>query len=221
MTAYVERASYRAVLRDDASEEALEAAVAAAASDARARVHEGELLTAGLYRYHNQLFLYLEHIYEGQGGGEDGVASRPNLVPKRCALPDFAAIRRAPAVWRWLDGLLVPFPGLRGLEPWAYMCPVFWFDEPTTPESYLRRPAPDERCGRIAVLQPDKLMDALACGGSGLALRPLPGGERGRLPRDRAAVLLRALGASPTPRSTCVCSRRRLRPSVSRGRGSG
>lgn len=159
MTAYVERASYRAVLRDDASEEALEAAVAAAASDARARVHEGELLTAGLYRYHNQLFLYLEHIYEGQGGGEDGVASRPNLVPKRCALPDFAAIRRAPAVWRWLDGLLVPFPGLRGLEPWAYMCPVFWFDEPTTPESYLRRPAPDERCGRIAVLQPDKLMD--------------------------------------------------------------
>ncbi|MBW3087199.1 hypothetical protein KIH77_00370 [Bifidobacterium sp. 82T24] len=143
--ANIERASYRAVLKPDADgAESLDEAVRAAADQARQLVDDGILLTVGLYRHRNQLFLYTEHIHEGER-------------------PDPEKIRRAPDDWGWLHGLLRPFPALRGRDigdvEWAYMHPVFWFDEPKSVDYYTRRPKPDARCGRIAVLYPDKLMD--------------------------------------------------------------
>ena len=155
---YVERASYRAALKPGAREERLAAAVDAAAARARELIVEERLLTAGLFRYRDQLFLYLEHVYEAEAAPVSA-SPRTGLIPARPVRPDFDAIRAMPATEGWLDGLLSPSPGLRGLEPWVYMHPVFWFDEPTTVESYLRVPVPDERCGRIAVLRPDALMD--------------------------------------------------------------
>lgn len=138
--ANVERASYRAELKPSVNDGELADLVAAASKAAQQLVDDGELLTAGLYRYQNQLFLYLEHIYEGDK-------------------PDLEAIRVAPIDWGWLDGALKPMPSIHGDHTWAYMYPVFWFDEPKSVEYYTRNPEPDERCGRIAVLYPDKLME--------------------------------------------------------------
>ncbi len=145
MTKRLERASYRAAVKKGTSEAALAEAVAQAARDAAARVAAGELLTAGMYRRGDQLFCYLEHVWDDHGNA--------------AARPDLGAVRRAPGTWGWLDGLVEPFPSIHGPLSWAYMYPVFWFDEPRDLEYYRRDPAPDERCGRIAVLYPDKLME--------------------------------------------------------------
>ncbi|OXM99830.1 hypothetical protein [Bifidobacterium vansinderenii] len=142
--ANVERASYRAVLKPGIDSAALDRALREASDRAQTMVDDGTLLTAGLYRHGEQLFLYTEHIYEGDR-------------------PDLESIRVAPDTWGWLHGLLRPFPAMRGRDvedvEWAYMHPVFWFDEPKSVDYYTRRPAPDARCGRIAVLYPDKLME--------------------------------------------------------------
>lgn len=145
MTRRVERASYRAVVKKGADEAALACAVDRARSDAAARIGAGELLTAGMYRHGDQLFCYLEHIWDDRGDAG--------------ARPDLGQMRRAPEAWGWLEGLTEPFPSIHGPRCWAYMYPVFWFDEPRDAEHYRRDPAPDERCGRIAVLCPDKLME--------------------------------------------------------------
>lgn len=145
MTKRIERASYRAVVKKDVSESTLADAVACAARDAERLIGSGELLTAGMYRHGDQLFCYLEHIWDDLGD--------------KGARPDLTAMRCAPETWSWLDGLVVPFPTINGPRAWAYMYPVFWFDEPESVEYYRRDPAPDERCGRIAVLYPDKLME--------------------------------------------------------------
>lgn len=137
--ANVERASYRAVLAPDAAAADVERAVAGVAVAAQELVDRGEVLTAGLFGYRDQLFLYLEFIYEGARPDADGIA----------AWPDRAG---------WMAGLLVPFPKLGGTAGWAYMYPVFWFDEPASVEGFARTQAPDARCGRIARLYPDKLM---------------------------------------------------------------
>ncbi len=144
MTKRIERASYRAVLKKDVEEAVLAGAVERAAADAAARIRAGELLTAGMYRQADQFFCYLEHIWDDLGETD--------------ARPDLAALRRAPEAWGWLEGLTDPFPSIHGSLDWAYMYPVFWFDEPRDLDYYRRDPAPDERCGRIAVLYPDKLM---------------------------------------------------------------
>ncbi|PJM75097.1 hypothetical protein [Bifidobacterium simiarum] len=141
----VERASYRAVLKPGIDgTESLSGAVRAAAAQAKRLVDDGVLLTVGMYRHGDQLFLYAEHIHEDE---------RPNRDE----------IRRAPDGWGWLHGLLKPFPAMHGRDvedvEWAYMHPVFWFDEPKSVAYYMRRPVPDARCGRIAVLYPDRLMD--------------------------------------------------------------
>ncbi len=145
MTKRIERASYRAVLKKGVEEAVLTGAVERAAADTAARIRAGELLTAGMYRQADQLFCYLEHIWDDLGEADER--------------PDLTALRRAPEAWGWLEGLTDPFPSIHGPQGWAYMYPVFWFDEPRDLDYYRRDPAPDERCGRIAVLYPDKLME--------------------------------------------------------------
>ena len=38
------------------------------------------------------------------------------------------------------------------------MTPVFWHDQPTYAREYVRDQPPEGRCGRIALLRPEKLM---------------------------------------------------------------
>lgn len=60
--ANVVRASYRAVLASDAAAADVERAVAGVAVTAQELVDRGEVLTASLFGYRDQLFLYLEFM---------------------------------------------------------------------------------------------------------------------------------------------------------------
>lgn len=126
--AKVLRASYRAVLRQDA-DAAVFAAFSAALDDARAA---GRLLTAGLYRYQNQLFFYVEGL------------NAPFTPETLC-----------PALY----ALLCPWPPAPNTDTprrWAAMQPYFYHAVPTTAADWQRDRHPAQRRGRIALLPPDK-----------------------------------------------------------------
>lgn len=126
--ATVLRGSYHAVLRTDADD-----AVFAAFTDALQRAQtEGRLLTAGLYRFENQLFFYGEGL------------NAP-----------FSPAGDCPA----LDAGLIPWPpalGETAPRPWAAMQPYFYHAVPTTAADWQRGRHPESRRGRIALLPPDK-----------------------------------------------------------------
>ena len=138
--ANVERASYRAFLSEGVSEEGIATAVEGVTREAQAIVDGGALLTAAMSRSGRELFLYLEHVFEG-------------------GAPDMDAVRSLPCARGWLEGLLQPIPQHTGDVAWAYMFPVFWFDKPQGVGQFARARRPDERCGRIARLLPNKLME--------------------------------------------------------------
>ncbi len=130
------RAQYRAAIKEGVSDDALLEVFSHCRHTLLVRKASGELLTAGLFRYKDLLFLYLEPIHEGP------VSVR--------ALAD-----------EWLSSLapfLKPWPEYGGDRRFAYMTPVFWFDEPGSPEDYARALPPEARCGRIARLFDDKVM---------------------------------------------------------------
>lgn len=151
------RAQYRAALRKDMAEEKLDRAVLACRRKMEKEKQEGRLLTGGLFRYHELLFLYMEYVTEG-----------------------------------------------RDHEHWAYMYPVFWFDTPKDLETWKRKKAPDKRCGRIAVLYPDKLF-SYVCSHQAIVKEGLLTGDRYQMislhenllfsyfetPRDREQVNIR------------------------------
>lgn len=144
----IERASYRGFLTDDAAADnattdaAVRHAAAALQTDAERLKAEGRVLTVCLTRHGRELFLYVEHI-----------------VPAHPAHEAMAAVTGFPAAQGWFAGLLRPYPQFGGDVPWAYMHPVFWFDEPKDVDSFRRAQAPDARCGRIAHFWPDTVID--------------------------------------------------------------
>ena len=130
------RAQYRASIKEGVSNDALLEVFSHCRRELEGRKSAGELMTAGLYRYKDLLFLYLEPIYE-------------------------ASIDLRGLADKWLAPLppcLKPWPEFDGDRLFAYMTPVFWFDEPKTPADYARALPPEARCGRIARLYDDKVM---------------------------------------------------------------
>lgn len=122
------RGSCHAVLRGDCAPSTFAAFSAALQAAQRA----GRILTAGLYRYENQLFFYAEGLNEPFA--PDG------LCPE-------------------LDTQLVPWPpalGSTAPRPWAAMQPYFYHAVPTTAADWQRGRNPAQRRGRIALLPPDK-----------------------------------------------------------------
>ena len=149
----VVRAQYRAALKNDVTEAALEDAVSVCRRKMEKEKQEGRLLTGGMFRWHELLFLYMEYVTEepvskGENEGADSAAGREGQT-------DWAGI---PEQWfPEMAPLLHTWPELSGETHWAYMYPVFWFDTPKGLETWRRKKAPDKRCGRIAVLYPEKL----------------------------------------------------------------
>lgn len=138
----VERASYRGFLNVEATEDDVARAAAALREDAERLKADDRVLTVCLTRYGRQLFLYVE-----------------NIVPEHPAHEAMASITGLPASRGWFAGLLTPYPQFGGDADWAYMHPVFWFDEPKDVESFRRAQEPDARCGRIAHFWPDTVID--------------------------------------------------------------
>lgn len=138
----VVRAQYRAVIKTGTTEEQLKEAVEQSSKKMQEKLEQGEILTAGMFRHRNLLFLYLEYIVEETSSLLDGRKDRINQIPDQ-----------------WLDfmkQILHIWPEYSGQQYWAYMYPVFWFDQPVSLEYWRRKKKPDARCGRIAVLYPDK-----------------------------------------------------------------
>ena len=133
---HIIRAQYRAALKDDAMDEELLKLAELCREKAEEERKNGRLLTGAMFRYHRLLFLYMEYISTDSG-------------MKTEAIPD-----------KWFSDLapvLHPWPELSGNKNWAYMFPVFWFDQPEGLAQWIRKETPEGRCGRIAVLYPDRL----------------------------------------------------------------
>lgn len=127
----VYRCHYRACLREDAAPDTL-AALDACRKAAAALVDAGTLMTAAIYHYGRQLFLYYEPI---------GEAFAPECF--MAALHPF----------------LLPWPEKDSVCDWALMYPVFWHAEPHSVDDWRRAPARERRRGRIAYLRHDTMFE--------------------------------------------------------------
>ena len=98
--------------------------------NAQRLINDGALMTAALYYYGNQLFLYYEAV------GEE-------IRPERCMAP--------------LHPVLSQWPQKEETCAWALMYNVFWHDAPKDDEDWKRSVPPERRRGRIAWLKHDTM----------------------------------------------------------------
>lgn len=98
--------------------------------NARRLINDGALMTAALYYYGNQLFLYYEAV-----GNE--------IRPERFMAP--------------LHPVLSQWPQKEDTCDWALMYNVFWHDAPKDDEDWKRSVPPERRRGRIAWLKHDTM----------------------------------------------------------------
>ena len=185
------RVQYRAALKDDSGGSSLTEGFETCRKILERKKSAGELYTAGIFRYADMLFSYMELIVTGDG-------------PRPClrGLAD-----------EWLGPIascLKSWPEMGGDLHWAYMTPVFWFDVPKGLDSYARTVPPDQRCGRIARLYDDKVMSYI-CHHQAITAEGLLTGDRYQFisihenilfsyfetPREREQVnILRRVGRS-------------------------
>lgn len=126
----VYRRSCRAQLAQDGP--LPQALLMACRREAEGLIAAGQLMTAALYHYGRQLFLYYEPI------GAD-------LEPER--LMDA------------LSPALSPWPQKDGTARWVLMYPVFWHCEPRSVEQWRRTRKPEARRGRIALLKHESMFE--------------------------------------------------------------
>ena len=98
--------------------------------NAQQLINDGALMTAALYYYGNQLFLYYEAV------GEE-------IRPERVMAP--------------LHPVLSQWPQKEDTCDWALMYNVFWHDAPKDDEDWKRSVPPERRRGRIAWLKHDTM----------------------------------------------------------------
>ncbi len=127
-----ERIVYRCHYRGQLSRPLDAAASSACAEAARQLIREGQLMTAALYAYGPQLFLYYESLGEV-------------LPPESFMSP--------------LHPFLSPWPQKEETRDWAKMYHIYWHCEPRNAEDWRRDPLPQRRRGRIAYLKHDTLFE--------------------------------------------------------------
>ena len=129
MSKPVYRCHYRGRLEDvDAA--ALVDLLQQCEQNAQQLINDGALMTAALYYYGNQLFLYYEAV------GEE-------IRPERFMAP--------------LHPVLSQWPQKEDTCDWALMYNVFWHDAPKDDEDWKRSVPPERRRGRIAWLKHDTM----------------------------------------------------------------
>ena len=125
------RKQYRAQLQEIPEEQAL-SAFALCREQAAGLIRQGGAMTAAMYRYGRQLFLYMEYLDE-------------ELSPE--------------VLFPGLQDCLSPWPQKDGTAKWVDMYPVFWHDEPRGEEDWKREKTPGERRGRIALLRHENMFE--------------------------------------------------------------
>lgn len=128
----VYRCHCRGLLQCDADTPAARKAAAACAQNAQAAIDAGRLMTAALYYYGRQLFLYYEALGEPCG-------------PQAFMQP--------------LHPLLTPWPQKEQLSDWAQMYHIYYHSVPQGEADWRRKTPPERRRGRIAYLKHDKLFE--------------------------------------------------------------
>ena len=121
----VYRCHWRGQLTTD-DMEMLRPLLAACEEKARAMIDAGELMTAALYHFGRQVFLYYEAI------GEE-------WAPE--------------SFMDALSPVLAPWPQKEETRLWAQMYHIYWHDAPLSADDWRRVKAPERRRGRIAYLK--------------------------------------------------------------------
>ena len=123
----VYRCHYRALLSKGTEEiPDWDKIAAECGKNAEALIAEKRVMTAALYRYGRQLFLYCEPIGEP-------------LSPEAFMGP--------------MEDWLAPWPQKEAIAKWVKMYHVYWHCEPRDEEDWRRSPPPLRRRGRIAYLK--------------------------------------------------------------------
>ena len=149
------RCQYRATVKPEINEIAFSQAADRSKQEACYARKNDKILTCGLFRYKRMLFLYMELIVD-----------------------DKHPIIEDPSIWLpELTEFLCKWPEMDKEKEWVEMIPVFWFDSPVSIEQWKRKQNPDKRCGRIAVLYPDKLLSYI-CHHQAIAQEGLLKGDR-------------------------------------------
>jgi len=149
------RCQYRATMKPEINEIAFSQAADKSKEEARYAIKNDKVLTCGLFRYKRMIFLYMEFIID-----------------------DKQPIIDDPSIWfPQLTEFLCKWPEMDKENEWVEMVPVFWFDLPVNIELWKRKQNPDKRCGRIAVLYPDKLLSYI-CHHQAIAQEGLLKGDR-------------------------------------------
>ena len=117
---------------DGGTEAEQQAALAACAENARKAIREGSLMTAALYYYGRQLFLYYEALGEPCG-------------PEKFMAP--------------LEPLLALWPQKEETSPWAAMYPIYWHCVPRGEADWRRPRRSQRRRGRIALLKHETMFE--------------------------------------------------------------
>lgn len=136
MSEKIVRAEYRAYLKENISGQELKEQMEMYYKIASSKKEEGDLLTAAMFQYERNVFLYIELI----GVDEKKVATFAEEL-----FPD-------------LHNLFEIVPGFFEKRCWVYMTPVFWFDTPENLQQWKRMQKVREQCGRIAILYHEKLL---------------------------------------------------------------
>lgn len=131
MGSKVIRASYRAVLGEDVSEEKIAQAFAACGSEMEHAWGRRRLLTASLYRYGHFLFLYTEGVEE-------------RVIPEEMFPSMSLSLQNWPGVIE---------NGAKG-RVWVYMQSYYYHAVPKYVGEWMRGRKPKLRRGRIALLEP-------------------------------------------------------------------
>ncbi|MGG1518059.1 hypothetical protein ABE504_21760 [Paenibacillus oryzisoli] len=98
--------------------------------EAEKLVRQGILMTAAAYEWRGQLFLYYECV-------------------DRHVEPDDVAGAALPYLQEW--------PGQPEPRKWIGMVDVFHFNEPASPEHWMRKQPVEKRVGRVAHLKPEMI----------------------------------------------------------------
>ncbi len=126
------RCQYRGKCKDTVCRDDLFLAAEAVRILVEEAAAQKKIMTCAMFAYEQLVFLYVEYI------GDD-IFYQP---PAELFSP--------------LSDILMPWPGFEKDTSWAYMEPVFYFDIPQSADQWERKSSPDERCGRIARLIPEK-----------------------------------------------------------------
>ena len=114
------RCHYRGLLNADPQSEEAKRALAACRENAEALIREGKLMTAALYHYGRQLFLYFEALAD-------------ECPPEGWMAP--------------LHPHLVSWPQKEETRDWAKMYHIYWHCEPKDEADWRRDPAPQRDHG--------------------------------------------------------------------------